>query len=412
MNGLKISIKNIIHKPLSSGLSILLFAFGLSIILAILLTSSYLKNEIANNSKGIDLVVGAKGSPLQIILCSIFHVDFPTGNIALKDANNLTRNRLVKAAIPLSLGDSYKGYRIVGTSLDYPNLFGASLHEGDWFTRDMHAVAGAKVARKLGLSIGDKIESAHGLAEGAGGHEEHPFEVTGILEASGTVIDDLILVSVQSVWKVHGHEGHHEHEDESHHEWVDLPRLGIRVTKEQLDEEQITSLLIQYRSPMAAVQLPRIVNNISNLQAASPAYETARLFNIIGVGVDLINVLGGVIVLISSISVFIALINSLKERRYELAIMRAMGASRSRIFLMILTEGLIITFCGTLLGFLFSHLGYYVLIEKIGGNSGGLKFIGEELSILLGSCMVGIFASIIPAVLAYRSNISETLAKA
>ena len=416
MNLFSLSIKNVFAKPLSSLLSVLLFGFGVAIIVAILLTSTFLKNEISKNAQGIDLVVGAKGSPLQIILANIFHIDFPTGNISLEDANNLTRNRLIKSAIPLSLGDNHKGYRIVGTSQAYADLYEATLTEGEWFGDVMTATVGSTVARNSGISIGDELISGHGLSEEGGGHDEHPFKVVGIMESNGSVMDQLILVSIQSVWEVHaGHEEHeHDHEEGSDlHDIVSLERLGIEVTKEQLANEDITSMLLTYRSPMAAVQLPRIVNETGNLQAASPPYETARLFNIIGVGVDVINILGLVIIILSATSVFIALINSLKERKYELAIMRSMGASQLKIFMLILTEGVVLTIIGSLCGFGLAHLGFGILINSMEQiQTSGMFFVGDEYYVMLGSLVVGIFASIIPAFLAYKSDISETFSKA
>lgn len=415
MNLFSLSFKNVMAKPLSSLLSVLLFGFGVAIIVSILLTSTFLKKEISKNAQGIDLVVGAKGSPLQIILASIFHIDFPTGNISLEDANNLTRNRLIKSAIPLSLGDSYQGYRIVGTTSAYAELYQAGLAEGSWFGEEMTATVGAAVAKNLAISIGDELESAHGLAEGGGGHEEHPFAVVGIMESTGTVMDQLILVSIESVWEVHAsHEEEHNHEEDSDlHDKVVLERLGIEVTKEQLANEDITTLLVKYRSPMAAVQLPRIVNGTSNLQAASPPYETARLFNIIGVGVDVVNVLGLVIIILSATSVFIALINSLKERKYELAIMRSMGASQGKIFFLILTEGIVLTLIGSLCGFGLAHLGFGFLVNSLEQiQTSGMFFVSDEYYVMLGSLVVGIFAAIIPAFLAYKSDISETLSKA
>ena len=414
MNLFSLSIKNVFAKPLSSLLSVLLFGFGVAIIVSILLTSTFLKNEISKNAQGIDLVVGAKGSPLQIILASIFHIDFPTGNISLKDADDLTKNRLIKSAIPLSLGDSHKGYRIVGTSAAYADLYEAQIAQGEWFGEEMTATVGATVAKNLGISLGDELESAHGLAEGGDTHDEHPIKVTGIMKPTGSVIDQLILVSIQSVWAVHGGHGEHNHEEGSDaHDVVVLERLGIEVTKEQLEEEEVTSLLVQYRSPMAAVQLPRIVNGTSNLQAASPPYETARLFNIIGVGVDVVNVLGLVIIILSATSVFIALINSLKERKYELAIMRSMGASQMKIFLLILTEGIVLTIIGSLCGFGLAHLGFGILVSSMEQiQTSGMFFVYDEYYVMLGSLAVGIFASIIPAFLAYKSDISETLSKA
>ncbi len=413
MNLFSLSAKNVIAKPLSSLLSVLLFGFGVSIIVIILLTSSFMKNEISKNAGGIDLVVGAKGSPLQIILASIFHIDFPTGNISLNDANNLVANRLITSAIPLSLGDSHKGYRIVGTTHAYAELYGAELAQGEMFEQELTAVLGANVAKILGLKIGDEIQSEHGLSEGGEGHDEHPYKVVGILNSSGNVIDNLILTSIQSVWAVHDHGEEHDHEEDSDlHDLVTLKKLGVEVTKEQLNEEEITSIFVQYRSPMAAVQLPRIVNGTSNLQAASPPYETARLFTIIGVGVEVVNVLGVVIIVLSAISVFIALINSLKERKYELAIMRSMGAGRSKIFVMILIEGFILTVVGSLFGFALAHSGFWLLSSAIDQIQPSASFVvEEEYYVFVGSLIVGIFAALVPAIMGYKADISETLAK-
>ncbi|MEP5611077.1 MAG: FtsX-like permease family protein [Cyclobacteriaceae bacterium] len=409
MTVFSLSAKNVIAKPLSSLLSVLLFGFGVSIIVIILLTSSFMKNEISKNAAGIDLVVGAKGSPLQIILASIFHIDFPTGNISLEDANNLTRNRLIASAIPLSLGDSYRGYRIVGTTKKYVELYNAELQKGELFGMKMTVVVGANVANMLGVSLGDALASDHGLSEGAGDHAENPYKIVGVLKPSGSVVDNLIITSIQSVWEVHGHEEEHDEQDVSE---VELGKLGVIVTREQLAEEDITAIFVKYRSPIAAVQLPRIVNGTSNLQAASPPYETARLFNIIGVGVEVVNILGVVIIILSAISVFIALINSLKERKYELAIMRSMGASRAKIFVMILIEGLILTVIGSFFGFGLAHFGFGMLgvsVEQF--EASALFFVEDEYLVFGGSMIVGIFASLIPAILAYRADISETLAK-
>lgn len=413
MNLIKLSVKNALAKPLSSLLSIILFAFGVAVIISIILTSSVLKEEISKNAKGIDLVVGAKGSPLQIILSSIFHVDFPTGNITLKDANDLSKNRFISSAIPMSLGDSYKGYRIVGTTSDYLDLYNGVVKEGKLFDADMEAVVGAKVAEILQIEIGQKLESSHGLSEGGGAHEETPFEVVGVLEPSGNVIDQLIFVSVPSVWKVH-----ESHEEDDHgHQHSDtsflLPKMNFNVTEAQLEHESITSMLVQYRSPMAAVQLPRIVNKTSNLQAASPAYETARLFSIIGVGVEVVNILGLVIVIISASSIFIALLNSLKERKYELAIMRSLGASRIKIFLLILLEGFFLTICGLFAGFLLAHGGFVLLINALPELSISKTFFDQqEIVIIASGVIIGLVASLVPSIMAYRSDISETLAKA
>lgn len=407
-----LAYRNVRDKALGSTLSILLFGFGVAIIVLILLVSTHLKKEIESNARGIDLVVGAKGSPMQLILANIFHVDFPTGNIGLKESAELTRNRMVKSTIPLSLGDSYSGYRIVGTTPGYLELYQAEFASGDWQQGEMQAVLGADVAESLGLKVGDHFESTHGLAETGAGHDEHPFEVTGILEPSGSVIDQLIIVSVASVWHVHGHAEEHEEHNDSLHAEMEIPRMGLTVTREQFENEEITALLIKYSSPMGAIRMPQLVNKNSNFQAASPAFETARLFNLIGTGVEVMNILGVVIILISAVSVFIALLNSLKERKYELAIMRSMGAGKLQIFVLVMLEGIILTVLGVGAGFLLAHMGIEILgqfVESV--NFDGTMFVVEEWKVLLGGLAVGVVSGLIPAMMAFRSDISKTLAK-
>lgn len=411
MNIISLSLKNLLAKPLSSFLSWLLLAFGVTIVVLILLVSDQLKSEISKNADGVDLVVGAKGSPLQLILANIFHVDFPTGNIGLKEAASVSRNRYIDYAIPLSLGDSYKGLRIVGTTKAYADLYDAPVVEGQWFTDHMEVVIGARVAKDLSLKVGDSFESQHGLSEDGEGHGGHPFTVVGILGVTNTVIDRLILTDIVSIWEVHGHE-EEEHHQEAQDSLIEIKHLGLTVTKEQLEEEQVTALLIKYRSPMGAVMLPRSINAESNLQAASPAFETARLFNIIGVGVQVLNILGLMIIIISAISVFVALLNSLKDRKYDIAIMRSMGATKGLIFLNVLVEGLIITFAGAISGLVIAHVAIVIVSGFLEGISPQkFYFITEEWLVVAGCFLIGLMASVIPAVLAYKTDISQTLAK-
>jgi putative ABC transport system permease protein len=177
---------------------------------------------------------------------------------------------------------------------------------------------------------------------------------------------------------------------------------------------EITSLLIKYKNPIAAIQLPRFINTQTNMQAASPAFETARLFTLLGVGIEALMGFAYVLIFISALSIFIALYNSLKERRYDLAIMRSMGASRTLLFQIIVLEGSILTFIGASFGIALGHLilgGFVILIgegQKIGLTA--LVFYWEELFILGGSLILGVLCSIIPAIEAYRTDIHKVLA--
>jgi putative ABC transport system permease protein len=421
-------------KPLNTVLNVLLLALGIAIIIVLLLVSSQMEENLKKNAKGIDLVVGAKGSPLQIILSSIFHIDFPTGNIPLNEAEDLLNHRLVKNAIPMAMGDNYNGIRIIGTSDEYTSMYNAELAEGKLWQDHFEVTLGASVPFKSDLKIGSEFYSAHGMSGGGHAHDEHEFKVVGILKPTGTVIDNLIFTSVETVWLSHEYtpasiEGEKEGDEHAGHEMpvVDeseppqRQRRQLRLGNNErdpaisLEGKEITTMLVEYRSPMAAVQLPRFVNSQSSMQSASPAFETARLFTIIGVGVDVLQGFAYLIIFISALSIFIALYNALKERKYDLAIMRSLGASRSKLFVHVILEGIIITSLGAFFGLFLGH-GLVELIGSLFEQSGqlglsGKHFIKAELLIILGSLIVGIVAALIPAIQSYKTDISKVLAQ-
>jgi putative ABC transport system permease protein len=395
-------------KRLTTGLNILLLSLGISMITILIQFNNQLEERISNNSKGIDLVVGAKGSPLQLILCSVFHIDFPTGNIKLKDADRLARHRLVKSAIPLALGDSFQGFRIVGTSNKYKDLYPIELAEGTWWKEDMDVTIGSLVAVHTKLRVGDTFASAHGLTKDGHAHDDHRYVVRGILKSSGTIMDNLLLTNIESIWKAH---------DESEEDnWKQISEASFLVPSVDAEDSirEITSLLIKYKNPIAAIQLPRYVNTQTNMQAASPAFETARLFTLLGVGVEALMGFGYMLIFISALSIFIALYNSLKERRYDMAIMRSMGASRSTLLRIIILEGSILTFVGVVVGLFLGHFMMTLLVFVIGeGEKMGLSgfvFYKEEFVILGGSIILGVICSVIPAIEAYKTDIHKVLA--
>lgn len=401
-------------KPLNTVLNILLLALGIAVITVLLLFNKQLEEKISSNAKGIDLVVGAKGSPLQLILCNIFHIDFPTGNINLKEAERISKSRLIKNAIPLALGDSYQSYRIVGTTQKFAELYKAELAQGNWWRKEMEVTLGATVAEELKFSVGDKFESTHGLTKEGHAHEEEKFIVTGILKRTNTVLDNLIITSVESIWDVHEEHGVTEEVKAEEPDSSFIPSSLIPTHPAGDSTKEVTSLLIQYRSPMAAIQLPRFINGQSTMQAASPAFETARLFTILGVGVEILMGFAYVLIFISGLSIFIALYNSLKERRYDLAIMRSMGASRFKLFFAVLLEGSTLASLGSIIGLMFAH-GVLMLMaltveETMKAGITGFVFYSEEWIILAGSLFLGVLCAVIPAIQAYRTDISKVLA--
>ncbi len=395
MNLFRISWRNLIDKPLSSFLSGLLMTFGITIISLLLLLNKQLDDQFRRNIRGIDMVIGAKGSPLQLILSSIYQIDTPTGNIPLDEVTQLTRNPMIKTAIPLSMGDNYRSFRIVGTNQKYVDHFGATVAQGAMFRQPLEAVIGPRVAEAAGLKTGDTFAGAHGLDGEGEAHAATKYKVVGILNTTNTVTDQLILTPVASIWAIHDHhDGGDEHPEET-------PR-------------EITSMLVKFRNPMG-MMLARSINQNSSVQAALPNIEINRLFSLLGVGVDTLQKLAIAIMLIAGISVFVSLYNSLKERRYEMALMLSMGATRAQLFGMLLMEGLVLALIGFGLGIGLSRVGLWLFSSSVSADYhydlAAFGILPEEWILLGIAGLVGLLAAALPALGVYRMNISRTLAQ-
>ncbi len=405
MNLASISFSYLKANRMSTALNLLLLAFGVSVVVILLLVVSQVEDRFSRNAKDISLVVGAKGSPLQLILSAIYHIDYPTGNIKIKDARKVMKNPLVKQAIPLGLGDSYSGFRIVGTNHDYFKHFNCKLKEGKLWEKSLEAVIGSEVAKISGLKIGDKFAGAHGLEDGGHLHESHEYVVVGIMQENGMVTDKLVLTAMESVWAVH---------EEPKEETQDSLKTTSNTDSTDLEDKEYTALLIKYRSPMGAVTLPRLVNSIGNLQAASPAVEISRLFNLIGIGADILRFFALAIIGISFLSMFGVLYNALKERQFDIALMRTLGASRLKVFVLIIFEGVLLAVLGTCLGILLGHGGialFASFYKQAESQLTAMIWLPEEFYLLGLAIFAGFLSAFIPALQAYKMDIAKILAK-
>lgn len=524
MNLLTLSWNYLKAKPLATLLSTLLVALGVSLTSILFLLNEQFQDRLYRNIKDIDLVVGAKGSPLQMILSSVYQVDVPTGNIPLKESFVVTKNPYVEKAIPLALGDSYQGFRIVGTDSQYVDHFGAEVAEGRRVQRDLEVVAGARVARQLGLRLGSTFFGSHGMVNGGGHvHETYAYEVVGILKETNLVLDQLLITTVPTVWRMHedhGHDDNHDHDhsrgepssagsrseaeklnspttadDHSDHDHDDHDHGDHGHSHDDHDHDDhdhdhgthshdghdhdhdhddhdhahddhdhshahddhgdhhnhgshhghhhdvnhknpavlppisaegkdVTAYLVQYKkdregntSMRATVEAPLIIDeNSESLGYAKPAIELQRLLEMTGIGMEFLRALALIIILISAFSMFISLYSSLQERRYEMALMRVMGARPEQLFVMIILEGLLVAIAGFALGTLVSHLGMEIMAgyleETYKYTFTGWLFLKEEAFLLLGALGIGFLAAVIPAFQAYRVDISETLSNA
>lgn len=419
MNLIKLSWKNLTSKPLAMLLSLVLFALGVGLISLLFLISHQLDEKFQKNLAGIDLVVGAKGSPLQLILNSMYHVDAPTGNITIGEAKAFLRpgHPLIKKAVPLSVGDSYKTYRIIGTNHDLLGLYEAEIAEGKIWEADFEVTIGAAIADLLGLKIGAEFHSSHGfVSDGINEHtDSEPFKVVGILKPSGSVVDQLILTNTSSIWKVHGsHDMGGPQAMPKAMEDSTIVKAPMTGTLLDHPEEEITSILIQYsKRNMQTLNMGRNINENTDMMAAMPAYEVNRLFNMMGAGEQLLKMVAIIIVFVSGLSIFISLFDSLRDRRYELALMRVMGASKAKLFFLIILEGIILAVIGFVMGIILSHLGMTILSNYMEASYrysfSGSTFLIEEFFLLLGALGIGLIAAIIPAIQASNTDISDTL---
>jgi len=444
----KIAWKNILNKPLNSGLCVSLLLFGVAIISLLVVVQHHLENKFTRDLKDIDLVLGAKGSPLQLVLSAVYHVDAPTGNIKLTEAEKIMKSPMVKKAIPMAYGDSYNGFRILGTTTDYIEKYEASYLEGRAFKSTFEAVLGFQVAQKMGLQMGDTFVGTHGEAEGGHKHEDQKYTVVGILNKSNAVLDQLVLTNVESVWSVHNAhahtedehdhnhengnhdhehehkegehshdhkhgENHHEHDHEEHDHNHDHDH-DEKHSDEDKDQLELTAVLLQFKTKMAKLTMPRIVNEQTNMQAVLPALEINRLIYMIGVGATTINFIAGGILFMACFSIFFALYSRLKERKYELALLRTVGYRPISLFGLLIFEGFLLAGIGYILGWLLSRVGLHFInqqAESAFNYQFEFTFISNEWVVLLVTILVGIISALVPALRAMRIDISKTLSE-
>lgn len=479
------------QRPLIQLLNLLGLALGVSLVVALVVSAGQLRQAATAEARGVDLVVGATGSPLQLVLSTVYHADTPTGNIAAEQWMRWRAHPLTAQVVPLSMGDYVSGYRLVGTTADLMDFFDLQLTDGAWWEETETVVVGAHVARDLGLRVGDNVVATHGSDDpGADAHDDHPLRVRGILAPTGRIIDRLVLTDLRTYWHLHGtghgaadaapdmthagqtagsasqedrHDGHgrgeghdhdhdheaerrhnhdhdhgHDHDEEEHqhrdasehaHDATDghghdhdhdhhhhgpkpAPR---RFSHEELEREQVTALLIRYASPMAAGRLAREINAQPRLQAAAPAEEMARLLAVFGALLLAAQGLAVLVLAVAAIGLFVALYQALEQRRYDIALLRALGASRRRVSLLLLGEAFCVATGAAALGWLLGHLGVEVMAQLAAGAAPlpitGWVWEAQALWVFPLAWTVALLAAAIPAWRAYRMAVSDVLAE-
>lgn len=431
---IRLALAYLRDRSLVTAFNILLIALGVASLAVLLLVSAQVEQRFSRDSAGIDLVVGAKGSPLQLILSSVYHVDVPTGNVPNESLDLLRGDPGVARAVPLALGDSFRGARIVGTEPSFLAIHGATPAQGRLFETTGEAVVGAEAARKTGLSVGRRFTGTHGVAEDGSSHDHMAFTVVGVLGPTGTVTDRLILTTVDSVWAMHGIEApgakpgkddHGDHDGHAHEGHDHASAEGARAVPEPVDaildpragpKPEITAILVTYRNAMAAVRLPSAINRETALQAASPATETARLLNLFGAALDGARLFAWLVALTGLASVFVVLLSAATAREADMALLRVMGASRAQAAGTVLLEGLVIAGAGAILGLAAAHallgLGASLFPTLSAIGVGPQLFHPGELAIAAAVLGLGVVAALVPALRMGATDLAETLSRA
>ena len=348
MNIVKLSYKNIIAKPLQTFLTVLILSLSIGLLLGVKQLNKVFESQLQQSLNGVDMVVGAKGSPLQLVLSTVLHIDNPTGNISYNEAKKIAENKYIGSAIPIAIGDNYKGYKIVGTSIDYVDLNKTSIEAGAMFNKTYEVVIGNAVSENLNLNIGDTFYSGHGMIENAvESHDDYPLKVVGILKPTQNVIDRLILTNLESIWHLHEHEDENDNQDHTH------------------DNEDITALLIKFKNKRGLLFLPRNINENTPFQAALPKYQLDKLFKFTAIGTKAITWIALSILFVSGISMFVSLYRMVKERAKELALIRTYGANRNTLILLVFSEGLLVGVFSFSLGVLLATFSLQTIISLI-----------------------------------------------
>lgn len=438
----RIIYNNAKQRLLSTVVTSLSVAVGVALIFAILAIKTGSRERLALGYSGFDLIVGAKGSPLQLTLNVVYNLDVSPGNIPYSLYEKLEKDPRVKLVVPYSVGDNYKGFRIVGTTDTFLSQFeprpdqrfefanGRSFRfqksdleaamkeaseqsknpsgEENQMNRGVYeAVAGSIAADKAGLKVGDTFVATHGVvnATEALGHPESPWTVVGILKPTGTPADRAIYINLDSFYRIKGHVISARKPDENPKE--------VPVDNDP-EAGQVSALALKAKSPIAIFSLRKEINDRNDAQAAVPAEEVRKLLTIVG-NIDRILLAQAIlIVIVAAIGTALAIFNSMNARRRDIAVMRALGARRKTIFAIIVGEAVLISTCGALIGLILGHEALSLASPLIESATGfpiaAWDFYSFESILFAGVLLVGLVTGIGPAISAYKTNVASGLA--
>ncbi|MBS0519321.1 MAG: FtsX-like permease family protein [Proteobacteria bacterium] len=352
---------------------------------------------------GVDLVVGPKGSALDLVLCCVLHLSEPRGLVSVKAAMEAVHNPMIRTAAPIALGDNVKGWRIMGTTPAILDVYRAAIASGRIWNGKLEAVLGAGAARDLGLKIGDSFVGAHGLAAGGELHDKFPYKVVGILRPTGSALDRIILTDIETVRYVHVEQAKAEIAEHGSTDEAAAARLP----------DAATAVVAAYRVPTAAAFMPRRIDATETLTGAGPSIEIARLMGYFRPLTQAVTALGMLLVAIAALGATVGLLATMNARTRDLALLRALGASRAKLGLVAFAEAGLIAMAALVLGGALTF-GLLTLADDLLADATGMllrpTFTVDQLAWLLGGTLfVTVVAAAFPALRAMHTRIEELL---
>lgn len=410
-----LAVRSAWNRKLTLGLTLMSIALSVALLVGVERVRQDAQDSFSQSVSGTDLVVGARTSPVQLMLYAVFHIGDATNNIHWQSYKDIAANPAVAWTIPISMGDSHHGFPVVGTTMDYFSHFHygdsqpLAFHSGKPFAGLFDAVIGAEVADHLGYHLGDKIILSHGMGSiGLAEHADKPFTISGILARTGTPVDRTVHVSLEAIEAIHL-------------DWAGgakIPGFAIPqqyVTKFDLTPKEVTAILVGLKSRAGVFRMQRFVNDYEQepLLAVLPGVALDQLWQVIGVAERALLAVSGMVVVVGLCGLVAVILASLNERRRELAILRSVGARPLDVFLLLSAEGLFITLSGTLLGMLSLTVLTAVLAPLIQSHYGlalAPRFVSPDELGLLGMVMgVSLLASLAPGYSAYKLSLSDGL---
>ena len=406
-----------IHSLLNRSVTVILTICAIAISITLLLGVEKVRNEarlsFANTITGVDLIVGARSGSIQLLLYSVFRIGNATKNVSWETYEDISKRPEVDWTIPLSLGDSHKGFRVLGTNQSYFDHYKyvrdkpLAFSDGDRFSGVYEAVLGSSVAAELDYRVGQDIIVTHGLGEvGITTHDDKPFKIVGILKPTGTPIDRTIHVPLEGI-------------EAMHIDWRGGARIPSLSTSAEdalemdLKPDEVTAFLVGLKSPLATFQFQRLVNDYRSepLQATLPGVALQELWDMMGVAESALFVISLLVVGTGLTGMLTSILSTLQERRREMAILRSIGARPIHVLALLSCEVFLLVCVGALLGVLLLYLGLFAarpIIESEMGLSIGIGMLtGYQLNLLAMVVVAGFLVGLIPAHMAYRSSLAD-----